>query len=553
MALMNRDSGVVEEDLVLVDEEGSVRKQIENATFVGAWRNLCANCSWSTAFQDAPFIKTWWQIYQDTYAPLLVYQSKGTQGLSGLLALALDRRDGNLVVAGAEQSEYKCWLAEEEDGGRFILRAATILSDRFPKAFLRLNFLPAGTPYAALTENRAWASRAFLRKTSRPLIDIGKGDAVRKSLQKKSNKSRMNRLRKRGALRLEVITSAKDLAVYLPQVAEQYDLRQGGLNNVMPFRTDQRKEAFLTALMEEPDLFSASLLMLDDQAIAANLGVRTGATVSVGVFSFSPLFATYSPGKLLLLLLCEYLASQNVCTLDLTPGGAWKERFANRHDEVVELWLHFDKRKALVLRARERVEAICKNLLGVFGLTPTELREAVKSIRSIAVPRIQKPQRGSAGDYRIHELGHEIGCESIVEPTFARDSLARLLDAVEYSQCQRIYLQHCLDRLEAGEHFYAPMKGAPQIIFWIKRLNGNNNPLPMGLKQPEDLAEAALVYRDEAIQTDRESAADIAILLRQIVYDRLGDADGKDTFILVHKEDKTLDHALRELGCRVLS
>ncbi len=549
MAFVRHHPGVDERSLVLLDREEDVFKKLEDARFVSAWRELSKSCTWSTAFQDVPFIKTWWQVYKDIYAPLLLYQTDKGQALAGLLALARHRGEGSLVVAGAEQAEYKCWLAGEGDDGQFILRAGEVLSDRFPQASLRFNFLPPGTPIAAVMANETWAKQAFVRHVSRPLRDIGASAEAGKSLEKKSNKSRINRLRKQGELRLEVLTSAKELAARLPQVAEQYDLRQGGVNAVMPFRSDERKAAFLAALMEIPDLFSACLLMLDDQVIAANLGVRTGRTVSVGVFSFSPLFAAHSPGKLLLLLLSAHLADRGIDTLDLTPGGAWKERFASRHDEVVDLWLHFDRRRALLQRAHDSALTHGKRLLSLVGVTPATLRAAIQSARTSTSRWLHATPPESSGPYSCYRLELPSAAENGSKPTCLRDPLSRLLDAVDFATSPD-FLKQSLRRLEGREHFYVPIEGPPRSIFWVKPANGKTPFQKKGLPDPKTLAQATLVYRDEAIKSKDESIASLTGFLCQVAQDRLGERDGKEIFVLVRMDDKALVRALQHLGCR---
>ena len=77
----------------LLDRQEEVHEQLEDAIFVAAWRKLVAHCPWATAFQDVPFVRTWWRIYQDVYAPLLLIQKDEHQAVTGLIALARHRRD----------------------------------------------------------------------------------------------------------------------------------------------------------------------------------------------------------------------------------------------------------------------------------------------------------------------------------------------------------------------------------------------------------------------------------------------------------------------------
>ncbi len=257
---------------------------------------------------------------------------------------------------------------------------------------------------------------------------------------------------------------------------------------------DDRKAAFLIALMETPNLLSASLLMLDDQVIAANIGVRTGGIVSVGVFSYSPLYAAYSPGKILLLLLGQSLAEMNVHTLDLTPGGEWKDRFANFHDEVMELRIHFDGRTALGLRARDHMESSAKKLLSIFNLTPAEVRSTINSVKSAVSRWAEAISPRSATAYRYYMIECAAVRFRVHEPLFSRNRLSQLLD-VAASDKFYFFLEQSLTRLEKGECFYAPVETlTPRTIFWVRELADKDDPLQKRRPVPQTQPETVLVY-----------------------------------------------------------
>ena len=165
---------------------------------------------------------------------------------------------------------------------------------------------------------------------------VSDADARGESLTGKHRK-RLNKLARLGDLRFERLTSAEELAAVIDEIAVLYDLRQGGLGGDLPFVSDPTKSAFHLALMATPQLLHATVLRLGSHVLSAQLGLTGRGWLHFGVLAYSPLYGEHSPGVMHVRLLGQLAAREGFQAIDLTPGGAWKDRFATSHDTVSRL------------------------------------------------------------------------------------------------------------------------------------------------------------------------------------------------------------------------
>jgi CelD/BcsL family acetyltransferase involved in cellulose biosynthesis len=328
---------------------------LKDAQFQQAWAELEATCMWSTSCQSWGFADAWLSVYRNTHEALLVVQRDGA-GLVGLLPLAIDRVSGQLVHVGAHQAEYQVWLAIESNATSFIELALDALAGSHPGRRLELQYLPPGSPVDWCKSGSPWGDRTILQEKKRPLLALGPNSPVEESLRKKSNKSRINRLKKIAPLTLVQLQTREQLAEVIDTIADYCDLRQGAINASLPFRDDPRKKEFCLQSLERPGITHASALMLGDMVVAANIGLKNRTSVSLGIVVHSPFLAEHSPGKLLILLLARELGRQGFTDFDLTPGGdMYKDRSADHYDTVHTLRVFFDQVDHLREAAKARV------------------------------------------------------------------------------------------------------------------------------------------------------------------------------------------------------
>ena len=430
---------------------------IAQAEFRRAWRSLHQACPWSTAFQDVPFADTWYHAYRGPFAPVVVAGWADTT-LTGLLLLAATHDGTTLCHVGAQQAEYQVWLSTDE---RFVGAALDALAAEFPGRRLQLLFVPPGAPFTAPAR---WQPRWFRRPIPAPVLATNPADSVRESLRKKTNKSKLNRLTRQGKITFERVDDGAAFATLLDQIAPLYELRQGAAHAVLPFREDPLKKSFYLALQRETDLLHVTAMRVDDELVAAHVGLRSRNTVLVGMPAHSPRYARHSVGKLLFYDLALLLEQEGVDALDLTPGGEYKDRFATHFDEasVVTVvfsragaWRHRQKRR-LIDAAKHRgvsTDAVKRALRRV--------RHTVSHLRPATLPlRIARRLKRAAWDdveLRIYRFAKGAPVTHPETVPMARDRFEDLTcytPAEGWQPATDAFLQSATERLDNGEHCY---------------------------------------------------------------------------------------------------
>ncbi len=364
----------------LVSGDDALRLLAEPA-FQEAWDALLARCPWGTAFQRRDFTALWYATYEAVYAPLMVVGYAPDGAVVGVLALGVERASGRLLAAGSHHAEYQTWIAEQELGDAFASAAVEAVRARHPGAALVFRYLAPGSPIA-WTGDEPWAGRCVRSPMLRALLDTDDDERGAASLRKKSNRSRLNRLKRGGELVFERVTSPAEFVAALDEIIPVYDLRQGAAHHVLPFAIDPLKRAFHESMLALPDFLHVSTMRVGGRIVAAHIGVLTGDSLSLGVYTHAPELAKHSPGKLHLLMLAGLLAEEGVATLDLTPGPGWKERFASRTDHVDTLEVHFGGGSRLVRGARLVGERLAKRVALSLGSSPDAVRARLRRLRA---------------------------------------------------------------------------------------------------------------------------------------------------------------------------
>src|SRR5215471_8704052 len=244
----------------------------------------------------------------------------------------------------------------------------------FPGRVLQLLFVPpgvGGTPPAR------WRSRYVWRPIPRPFLATNPADSVRASLRKKSNKSKFSQLKRRGKYRFERVCNAGAFTTLLDEMIPLYELRLGAVHDALPFRHDEMKKGFYQALQRETDLLHVTVMRVDDELIAAHIGMRTENMVMAGILAQSPRYARNSVGKLLYFELALLLEHEGVECLDLTPGGEYKDRFATHFRGAGSVTILFSYSAARRYRLRRRLIDAAKRK----GVSTNSVKRAISLAR----------------------------------------------------------------------------------------------------------------------------------------------------------------------------
>lgn len=433
-------------------------EKLRDQSFRAAWRDLYDVCPWATPYQSLAFIDAWVKHYQDDGEPVLVIgnDSQGrTKGVFGLI-----NTNGALTSIGSHQAEYHAWLCDIAVSDSFAVAAIDALSRAFPDSEIRLKYLPSRLDANTLLDQTHLAERVRFVTHTRPLMRIDAEDLA-KSFKKKSNKSRFNRLKKLGNLTFERINDFDRFSKELAQIRDQYDLRQGAVNDSVPFADDPHKEAFHTDWMRNaPDRLHVTVTRIDDQLVAAHIGAIGDGIVHLAIIAYSPFFARHSPGKLHLMQLGRLFMEEGIHTLDLTPGGdLWKDRFSNASDQVRELIVHTSANAKRRVEYSERMLAVVKSTATRIGLTPSRARGMLNAAKT-ATPRgivhallNLLPKKNAR---RIYRIDIEAIPDTETRAGIHRNNLGELVDFAcsQTGLNRQSFLQSSLSKLERDAHIY---------------------------------------------------------------------------------------------------
>ncbi len=477
---------------VTVARGDDARALIGDPHFRSAWSALAQACPWATPWQSLDHAEIWFSVYREPFDPLLVFQHDSAGDLIGLLILAVNRQTGDIVHVGAHQAEYQVWLATEPNGNLFIQHALGALAARYPDRRLRFQYLPSNTPLE-WCRKRGWAvPRVILRRHLRPSLALGPNSRVEELLRKKSNKSRLNRLRRHGPVALVELGTPEERARHFDTIGDFCDFRQGAINASLPFHDDPRKKELWLRLMEKPGLVHASALMVGDRIAAAHIGPIDGKSVSLGIIAHSPFLADHSPGKLLMLLLARELGRQGFASFDLTPDGVYKDRFADQSDIVHSLTVYFDPAAYLIEAARNHLRLVAARLLAprtrsFMRRTRRSARAYLDSHRYRAIPRLQHwAVRQNAACYTASVGALSCGDdENLLNVNCIADLL--LFQACG-GRSKKDFLSCALQRLEAGDTVFTLAKDGRLLhCAWTSNLSQSKGlHLPKGFTCSSD-------------------------------------------------------------------
>jgi len=525
-------------------QSNQVFSKLSDPSFQNFWDRLYEICPWKTVFQSRLFVSTWYQHYQSAFEPVLVFSTD--PDAPALLPLA--RTANTLVIAGAHQAEYQAWLAREGDPN-FLPGALRVLKANFNFDILSFKYLPPGFPTQILPKE-------FCRVQSvrRPLMRVNPSDKLAQSLNKKSNKSRLNGLKQRRELVLEHITDAGRLSKVLDEVILMYDFRQGAVNNSVPFEEDQQKKAFHIALAELPGLMHCSVLRSGNQVFAALLGLCSQGTVHSGVFAHSPFFGKYSPGKLHLLLLGMRLQQEGFTFLDLTPGGAeWKDRFATEHDEVHRAMLYRSRSACMRAALTQWVADQSKRLAGRLKIAPEEARIRWRQFAGFRVRHFLKKFkcwlrfRAEVRVYRI-EVAEVEDAGSPVESS--RDKLRDLMNfpSTKSEMTRTEFLSAALRRLERGDHHVYLQIRKETIVRYAWLIERREREFLSEVQQELHFAPNSTILLDFSASSNDNGQECYKFMLTQMISDAVHIPGTDHIYACVRGDDLCWRHAIENAG-----
>jgi len=371
---------------ITIVKSPQAERLMRDETFSSSWARLYRACPWATAFQSPLFAKSWYGSYRAKYEPILACQFGPGDDLQALLPLAVNKVSGHPVLPGAQQAEYKSWLALPEYGESFPEQAFTALAAQTDIHSFSFRYLAPGTPMPRVDEGRRNGAIYDCEIHRRPFIPLESSAFVQEYVRKNSNstiRNSRNRLQKMGGVRLEQISDANDFVAIFDLLIQWYETRQGAKYGKTAFEDDSQKKPWHVELLKE-NLLHVSVLKIGSEIISAAFGISDGKHYALAMSMFSPAHARYSPMAIHLLLLVEKLHAEGYSTLDLTPGpDPFKERFAAEFDSVNVFSIYLSRTDWILAKVRGQTLAFARGTLSALGVAPASLNQKVQRVRSM--------------------------------------------------------------------------------------------------------------------------------------------------------------------------
>jgi CelD/BcsL family acetyltransferase involved in cellulose biosynthesis len=501
---------------------------VKNNEFIRQWNVLLRNCSYATAFQEPAFVCSWYEAYRDKWKPLVVYSENSNHTLTGLLLLAYDPESRELVHAGSSQAEYHSWISLPGEEVGFLSQAFRELLKGYDFKKFRFRYFPAVEMLDVLAKLPV-ADCIEIRKRPRPLMVLN-AEEIKASFAKKSNKSRFNRLKKLGKVDFYRIKDITALNNVFDELIAFYDLRQGAINQSMPFHEDEYKRKFHVELFQlAGDTAYVTVTCLNDQPIAGFWGMVSKSKVHLGMVMHSPFLAEHSIGKLHLMQLSEQLVKDGFETLDLTPGSdPWKERFANAHDEVAEIILYRSGTAKIKGGLTYWFLDGLRQRSNKAGITTAQLKSMVSTVRNsrpLALAGKITQWMIADREYYVYQIDRDNAKQFQLDERIHSDILSDLLlfDSGNGGVSESSFLSLALQRLEAGEKVYTiKLNDRLACCGWMMRNTAENQPIVLppnsvGLHDFNILPEHTELSKNFTEHLTREAFKDDAVQCAVII------------------------------------
>ena len=343
--------------IICGDEAHRCRNDSE---FVHAWNNLAERTPHVTVFQESEFVNTWYQEYESKYEPVLVLAYTVNQRLIGLIPLAVEVNNNELEFAGAQHLEYSGWLCDPRCEHDFIINALAAIKEKFEFKCWKWAHLPPGADDTWLSSEQLEKKGIYtLSKTyDCPILDLKNEEKLNKILKNKSVKSKINRLKRQGALQLEYIDNTERVAQLLDHISDLVNFRHESAHHDAAFEEEPIQKDFYLARGDLPDANHFTALWMGDTLLAFNFGAKSNDTVYIGLTAFDPVQSKHSPGVIFLIFLAKLLKEENIRFIDFTPGGdEYKERFCNTYNTLQRPIFYSSKLRKILIAANEKLRS----------------------------------------------------------------------------------------------------------------------------------------------------------------------------------------------------
>lgn len=331
---------------------------------LSGWAALQAQCPWATPYTCPVLVGIWYEAFTAEYEPVVVYETDQEGQLSGVLALARHRMDGNLVPAVNTQASVHGWLARPLLGSYFIERALAALAERFAGKDLEFSALPTKAPTDWTQSKRALGAQARTEVSQRRILRLDSFRAAKK-FDKRANSQQLAGLKKKGSLRFEPLMDAQMLERHLPDAATWFDNHAADRGYGSRFEGNRAELGFWQRLPQAAPGFCAAGLWVGDALATVVLGFTIGDRFHLALGVDNPGFESHAPSQILWLMLEEWLLDQGVRHADVTLGFEWMGLGGIEEKQCLRVRLLFDRQARAAHDTSQAMLGFARWALGV--------------------------------------------------------------------------------------------------------------------------------------------------------------------------------------------
>jgi CelD/BcsL family acetyltransferase involved in cellulose biosynthesis len=367
--------------------------------FLKQWKSLADNTAHKTVFQEPEFVSLWFHHYQQFFESILVLGFTDSKELVGLIPLAIEKKNAILTQAGAQLAEYSGWLCSAKHSDSFLHEAFKSIKSKLTFSQWKWTYIAPGTDTTWLRSHypKSVGIYAKFESMDSPILDLQDEDKLKKVLKNKSVKSKINRLKRKGELKIERITDQKRALDLMDQITNLVNFRHESAHHDAAFEDDQLQRSFYEIRSNNLKDNHFSVLWAGEKLLAFHYGYIDNDTIYIGLTAFDPTESKHSPGVIFLIYLANLLIEEGIRYIDLTPGGdEYKERFSNTHNMLYLPTFYTSKLDHSKQLLKENCKFIAMRTLNSLNIDKNKLKNHLS--------KQTKPNTYSQSDFDLYSI-----------------------------------------------------------------------------------------------------------------------------------------------------
>lgn len=322
---------------------------------------------------------------------LAIYTCRQDDQLIG--AAFFHRENGAYTFLSDLKTDHNCFVIHRDCSDEAIKTFFELFHQKVQeeKWTLVLNNKPMWVPYMELFTRVGIDSNLFWLSAPSsvcPRLEESSPESLYRNLHKsKNNRYKRNRLLREHDAEFEILSGDKDLKEWANDFCNTHVIRWQDTITPSKFRSRSQRQ-FLLGCMKawvNDGRLVRFALKAGDKRIAFVIGLVQENSLIYHSLTYHPDYHKYSPGKVLLLYLGEWMKEKSLNVLDFGDGNeAYKYDFANKERKLHSIFITHKTNIPFILKAK--LTALVRSHPALIQL----YREKLRPISKLAVSRLSK-------------------------------------------------------------------------------------------------------------------------------------------------------------------